>query len=270
MANLLDVIKQKMQLRNYSPRTIAMYCGVAKNVYQYYKRSLDTLSNKDIEEYLRYKLNQGCSSETIRVYIQAMHFIMLSIYKRTDFEKMHHPKRPSRLPTILSKQEIQLMLQQTKNLKHRTLLALAYSAGLRVSEVTNLKMQDIDFETTTLHIHQGKGRKDRLTIFSEKLIMPLRQLATHKPSNEYVFVSERGDKLTNRTAQAVFKQTLKRANITKQATFHSLRHSFATHLLENGTDIRYIQSLLGHANIRTTQRYTQVSKHSIRAIKNPL
>ncbi|OGY86227.1 MAG: hypothetical protein A2233_01170 [Candidatus Kerfeldbacteria bacterium RIFOXYA2_FULL_38_24] len=270
MSNFIETIKQKMRLKNYSPKTISAYTSVAKDVYRYFQKPLAILSNEQIEKYLHYKLDSGVQPQTIRLYVQAIHFVMLQICQRHDFIKIPYAKKPSKLPEILTNSEINQLLTLTKNLKHRTLMALAYATGLRVSEVVNLKIQDLDYANKTVFVRQGKGRKDRLTIFSEKLIVPLQKLTRHKIPSDYVFESNRGGKLTTTTAQKVFKQALLRAHIVKPATFHSLRHSFATHLLENGTDIRYIQKLLGHNNIRTTMRYTQVTTQALKNIKSPL
>lgn len=162
------------------------------------------------------------------------------------------------------------MIELTLNTKHRMMLAVAYAAGLRVSEVVNLKVKDVDLSGLTIMVRQGKGKKDRMTVISETLLPELSELVKGKKGEEYVFESERGGKLTEATAQKVFGQALERAGIKKPATFHSLRHSFATHLLENGTDVRFVQELLGHANIRTTQIYTHVTNPMIRNIKSPL
>src|SRR3989344_1869259 len=161
-------------------------------------------------------------------------------------------------------------LESTQNTKHKLLLSLSYGAGLRVSEVIVLKVKDIDFDEMTIHIKNAKGQKDRISVLPEKLIDNLKVLLSEKTSNDFVFASERGGKLTTRTAQKVFERSLKKAEIKKDATFHSLRHSFATHLLENGVDVRYVQELLGHQNIRTTQIYTHVTNPSLKNIKSPL
>lgn len=149
-------------------------------------------------------------------------------------------------------------------------MSLAYSAGLRVSEVVNLRVRDIDITEMTITVRQGKGMKDRLTVISPRILDSLHKFTAGKKGNDYLFESERGGKLTTSTAQLVFQQCLKKSGIQKEATFHSLRHSFATHLLENGTDVRYVQALLGHANIRTTQIYTHVTNPMIKNIKSPL
>lgn len=170
---------------------------------------------------------------------------------------------------VLTKQEIERLLSVIINRKHKTLVGLSYAGGLRISEAIHLRVQDIDLEAKTIFVHQGKGKKDRISILSDRLISDLATLTNYKSARAYVFESERGGPLTTRTAQKIFETALVKAGINKPATFHSLRHSFATHLLENGTDIRYVQELLGHANIRTTQIYTQVTNPMLKNIKSP-
>lgn len=150
------------------------------------------------------------------------------------------------------------------------MIALSYGSGMRVSEVVNLKVKDINIEELTIHIKQAKGKKDRITIFPSKLSSNIRNLMAGKEGNRILFESMRGGKLTTRSAQTIFKKAIRKSDIKKDATFHSLRHSFATHLLENGTDIRYVQELLGHSNIKTTQIYTQVTNPQLKNIKSPL
>jgi len=150
------------------------------------------------------------------------------------------------------------------------MLSISYGAGLRVCEVINLKIEDVDSERNLIHIKQSKGGKDRVTILPEKIKDDLKNLMYANDNQRYLFESERGGNLTTRTAQKIFEQALKRSGIIKKASFHSLRHSFATHLLENGVDVRYVQELLGHKNIRTTQIYTHVTNMALRNIKSPL
>lgn len=179
-------------------------------------------------------------------------------------------KRSKKLPIVLSREEINKIIEVLPNKKHKLLISLAYGAGLRVSEVINLKVKDINPEELTIHLKDAKGKKDRITIFPEKIKFDIINIMDGKDKNNFIFESERGGKLTERTAQKVFENALKKSGIQKDATFHSLRHSFATHLLENGVDIRYVQELLGHQNIRTTQLYTRVTNPSIKKIKSPL
>jgi len=155
-------------------------------------------------------------------------------------------------------------------LKHKMIISLTYAAGLRVSEVVNLRIQDVDFDELTIHIKNAKGKKDRITIFPKKLRSNIKNLIANKNKNNFIFESNRGGKLTTTSLQKVFRKALKKAKVKKPATFHSLRHSFATHLLENGVDVRYVQELLGHQNIRTTQVYTKVTNPKLKNIKSPL
>lgn len=270
MSNLLEIITKEMTLRNYSPKTIKAYSGVYKDMYKKFKRPLRDISENDIKEYLYQKIKAGLTSQTVALAANAINFLFTKLYKREDFKKISHPKKSHRLPVVLTKKEIESILDQTKNHKHRLIMSLAYSAGLRVSEVINVRVRDIDIAEMTITVRQGKGMKDRLTVISPRLLDSLYKFTVHKKGNDYLFESERGGKLTTSTAQLVFQQCLKKSGIQKEATFHSLRHSFATHLLENGTDVRYVQALLGHANIRTTQIYTHVTNPSLKNIKSPL
>ncbi|MBU1446559.1 tyrosine-type recombinase/integrase, partial [Patescibacteria group bacterium] len=201
---------------------------------------------------------------------QAIKFFYHEILKVPFKIDVKLSKKHQKLPIILSRDEMKTILISTRNHKHRLMIALAYGAGLRVSEVVSLKVQDINFAESNIHLKQAKGNKDRITILPAKLLSDIQKLVSFKERNDFVFESERGGKLNTRTLQKVFQNALKKAGIHKNATFHSLRHSFATHLLENGTDIRYVQALLGHANIRTTQLYTQITSLGIQSIQSPL
>ncbi len=270
MSDLLDIIAQEMKLRNYSPKTCIAYCRVARYFYGFIKKPLRDATRDDITRYLLMLKDSGQSSQTISLAANAINFIYTQIYKRDDFVKFRHPKHEKRLPVVLSRMEVASILGAVLNPKHKMMLALAYGAGLRVSEAVDLRVKDVDLAELVIHLKEAKGKKDRLTIFPEKLKMDMQQVFLGKHADDFVFMSDRGGKLTERTAQKVFENALKKSGINKDATFHSLRHSFATHLLENGVDVRYVQELLGHANIRTTQIYTHVTNPAIRNIKSPL
>lgn len=270
MPNLLDIVIQEMKLRNYSPKTIDAYTRVIKDIFSFYKKPPRDLTEQEIKDFLYNKQKQNLSSQTIALCANALNFLYTQIYKRAGYNKIRQPKQSQRLPVILNREEIKKMIDLTTNFKHKLLLALTYAAGLRVSETVSLKVRDIDLAGLTLTVRQGKGKKDRLTVISAGLIPQLEQIMVGKTGNDFVFESERGGRLTETSAQKVFYQALRRARIDKPATFHSLRHSFATHLLENGVDVRYVQELLGHANIRTTQIYTHVTNPGIKNIKSPL
>ncbi len=269
---LIKKLQKYMRLKNYSHRTIKSYTSCARVIYSRFKKSLKEINKQEFENFLNTLITKNRSPYTINQYHATLKLVFEKIYKipfNFNFD-IPYAKRVHKLPVILSRKDINRILDVIKNPKHKLLIALSYGTGLRVSEAINLKVRDIDFEELTIHLKQTKGAKDRITIFPEKIRSNLKGLITGKKSDDYLFESERGGKLTERTAQKVFKNALRRAGIKKNATFHSLRHSFATHLLENGVDVRYIQKLLGHQNIRTTQRYTQVTNPQLKNIKSPL
>lgn len=270
MSDLIVIITNELKLRNYSQKTILAYTGVIKELYAFYKKPLRNLNNQEIKAFLLHKKQKGLSSQSIALAANAINFLYTQIYQRSGYQKIKHPKRTQKLPVVLSQQEIGRLLDAVDNLKHRLLIALAYGAGLRVSEVVRLKVEDVDIERMVLIVRQGKGKKDRLTVLPQSIINNLQKIIALKRVGDYVFESQQGGRLSEATAQKAFYTALKKAGIKKPATFHSLRHSFATHLLENGVDVRYVQELLGHRNIRTTQIYTKVTNPSIRNIKSPL
>lgn len=259
-----------MRLRNYSQRTIKAYTSCAKVLYSRFKKPLREINRQEFEKFLGTLIAKNRSPHTINQYHATLRLVFEKIYKIPFNFDIPYARRANKLPVVLSRRDIDDVLNVIKNPKHKLLIALSYGAGLRVSEAINLKVKDIDLEELTLHIKQAKGAKDRITIFPEKLRNGINNLITSKESHQFLFESARGGKLTSRTAQKIFANALKKAGIKKEATFHSLRHSFATHLLENGVDIRYVQELLGHQNIRTTQRYTQVTNPKLKNIKSPL
>ncbi|MFH1712996.1 MAG: tyrosine-type recombinase/integrase, partial [Candidatus Jacksonbacteria bacterium] len=223
-----------------------------------------------IKNFLLKKQQKNYSPQTINLYLNAIKFFYREIIKSPQKIDLKFAKRNNKLPVVLLRQDISKIIETTQNAKHKLLISLSYGAGLRVSEAINLKVQDVDLQDLTIHLKLAKGKKDRLTVFPEKLVSDIKNLIAGKNKIDFVFASERGGKLTARTAQKVFENSLKKASINKQATFHSLRHSFATHLLENGVDVRYVQELLGHQNIRTTQIYTKVTNPALKKIKSPL
>jgi site-specific recombinase XerD len=270
LPGLLRKIKDELRLRNYSPRTIESYLSCLNEYFKTLKIIKREPEINVIKEYLLEKQDRKQSSQTINLHLQAIKYFYREIMKSGDAIDIRFAKTPSKLPVVLSRNEIQEILKTIKNEKHHLMIALAYSAGLRVSEVVNLKIKDINLEELTIHIKGAKGNKDRITIFPEKLKNKITEIVALRDKNNFIFSSERGGKLTERTAQKVFENALNNARIGKDATFHSLRHSFATHLLENGVDVRYVQELLGHANIRTTQIYTKVTNPALKNIKSPL
>ena len=259
-----------MELRNLSRKTVQAYVRAIRDAYRVFGESLRDASEDEIKEYLHSKQRSGCSSQTIALYANAINYLYRDVLRRSGFVLIRQPKRSKALPIVLSRGEIERILNAVPNAKYRLMVALAYGAGLRVSEVVALRVSDVDCDELVLHLKGAKGKKDRISVMPESLVDSIRNMIAGKRSDEYVFASDRGGRLTERSAQAVFARALKRAEIAKPATFHSLRHSFATHLLENGTDVRYVQELLGHANIRTTQIYTHLTNPALKRIRSPL
>ncbi|MDQ0496779.1 tyrosine-type recombinase/integrase [Paenibacillus brasilensis] len=224
--------------------------------------------NPDQRKELRDSLvARGYSSKTIKAYISQTERFFADL-QGTDYVR---PKKESKLPDVLSLNEVMRLLKAVKNPKHRAILYLTYTSGLRVSEVMRLRPEDCDRERKVLKVRQGKGRKDRQTLLSETAFAVVEQYIGAKQPENWLFPGQReGRHLTERSAQKVFEKALAEAGIRKQVSIHSLRHSFATHLLENGIDLRYIQELLGHQNVRTTERYIHVSKRDIGRIQSPL
>lgn len=270
LQELLQKIKDELRLRNYSPRTIESYLSCLNEYFKYIKVIKREPDISAIKKYLLEKQDRGQSSQTTNVHLQSIKYFYREIMKSEAVIDVKFAKTVSKLPVVLSRDEIAKMIDSINNPKHNMLISLSYGAGLRVSEAVNLKIKDINLDELTIHIKGAKGNKDRISIFSEKLLPRLKEMTAPGSINGYVFESNRGGKLDQRSAQKVFENALQKAGIQKEATFHSLRHSFATHLLENGVDVRYVQELLGHANIRTTQIYTKVTNPILRNIKSPL
>ena len=204
--------------------------------------------------------------------INALRFLYVELYHRSmrlgTFER---PRAAKKLPVILSEEEVLSLLKAVSNVKHKTILMLIYSGGLRVGEAVRIKIADIDSGRMLIHIHSGKGKKDRYTLLSEELLKELREYYKGYHPKDYMFPGGEGRPfLSERSVENVFGRALKEAGIIKRATVHTLRHSFATHLLEHGTDLRFIQEVLGHKSSKTTEIYTHVSKQHLGKIINPL
>ncbi len=267
---ILEKTKQELLLRNYSSKTIKSYLYCIKEYLLFVKNKKFNSKNDAVRAFLLIKQKNNLSPQTINLFLSAIKFLYREILRLPQKVDLKLAKRSKKLPVILSRNEIKDIIAETKNQKYRLMISLGYASGLRVSEIIDLKVKDLNLNEQIIHLKQTKGKKDRITIFPEKLVSDFKNLIAGKTGKDFVFKSSRGGKLTTASLQKMFKKSLKKAYIQKDATFHSLRHSFATHLLENGTDIRYVQELLGHQNIRTTQRYTQVTNPKLKNIKSPL
>jgi len=253
---LIGKLIEEIKLRKYSYQTGKAYISVVKRFLK---------SGKTPREFLLSYPNK--SRSTMRsAYFALKFFYENALNKRFD-EKLPLAKKSLKLPSVLSREEICRMMKVTTNLKHKLVLMFLYYAGLRLDEVRNLKWQDIDFDRGIIHVKTAKGEKERVVFIHSKL---KEMLETYGVNKGLVFISQRGRKYNKRTIQQIVKNSARKAGIKKKVTPHTLRHSFATHLLEAGADIRYIQQLLGHKSLRTTQIYTHVASKDIKKLANLL
>jgi site-specific recombinase XerD len=267
----------KLNELRYSPNTLKTYTSLFEEFINFHnKKDINTLGQLEAIEFIRYLVSERKVS--ISYQNQAINAIKFYYERVLGGRRMtfyiDRPQKEHTLPTVLSKEEVQLILSIITNLKHKTMIMLTYSAGLRVSEVINLKIQDIDSQRKQIRVKQSKGKKDRYTLLSEKILILLRKYYIKYKPTQWLFEGQPKDgKITQysiRSLQMILKQAVNKTNITKKVTMHTLRHSFATHLLENGTDLRYIQVLLGHQSSKTTEIYTHVTTKGFDKIKNPL
>jgi len=270
MQEILEKVRRELKIRNYSQKTIKAYILCIGEYLKYKKSNFANLDEENIKNYLLRLRNCGRSSQTVNLHLNSIKYLYRDVFKNLKKIDIKFAKRTQKLPIILSRIEINKILNATQNRKHKLIISLSYGAGFRISEAQNLKVGDVNFDELTIHIKNAKGRKDRITILPKKIKNDLQKAFLFKNPGDFIFESERGGKLSTRALQKIFENALNRSGVKKRATFHSLRHSFATHLLENGTDIRYVQELLGHANIRTTQIYTHVTNPNLKNIKSPL
>ncbi|MFN8296292.1 MAG: tyrosine-type recombinase/integrase [Chitinophagales bacterium] len=262
-----------LYLLGYSKTTIKTYSvEFAQLLYLLKEKDVSLLSTEQIKSYLLYCLQVLKLSENqVHSRINAIKFYFERVLKQPKIVmEIPRPQKPLLLPKVIAIDDIANMIKQTENLKHKTLLMLVYGMGLRVSEIINLEINNIDSKRMQIHIQGAKGKKDRYANLPEVALLYLREYYKEYKPKKYLFEGQHGERYSIRSAQQVFKQSLKRANIHKSIGIHGLRHSFATHLLEQGTDISYIQQLLGHNDIKTTLIYTHVSKKEMKAIKSPL
>ena len=267
----LKKVKKILIVGGYSNSTIKTYITCLKNFKNYfYKIEIDQLSKDDIIEYLFHLIKNNYSKSTQNQHINAIKFYFEKcLRQKREYYLIERPRKEKKLPNILSKNEIQLLFNSTYNLKHLTILAVIYSCGLRVSELINIKINDIDNNRMVIHIKKAKGNKDRQVQLTNQLLELLRKYYKKYLPVNYLIVGQNGGKYSTTSIQKIIKNSSFKAGINKKVTPHTLRHSFATHLLENGTDIRFIQKILGHSDIKTTQIYTHVSNAHLKNIQNP-
>jgi integrase/recombinase XerD len=273
---LIKKVDDELVLRGMAYGTRKAYGQHLRNYFAWLKGQQiepERATREEIRAYLVQMADSGLVSAT---YCRGARAAIMALYdgvlkqgaKISDLPRM---KRPQQLPIVLSRDEVARLLKVTYNLKHRALLMVAYSAGLRVGEAVRLKVNEVDSKRMQIRVTAGKGAKDRYTLLSETALTVLREYFRAFKPKGWLFPGEiRGDHMSERSAQEIFQDARKKAGIRKPATFHTLRHSFATHLLEDGVDVRYIQEFMGHDSIETTQRYTHVTEKGLERIKSPL
>ncbi len=264
-------LEKELTIRKYSKRTVRSYVSINRNFLNWIGKEPENVNNQDIKKYLYYLVEQKeRSTSTINIVINALKFYYGEILKKKFIYDIRRPKKDKKLPVVLSREEVLKIISAINNIKHKAIISLVYSSGLRVGEVVKLTIEDIDTESKLIHIKESKGRKDRYTLLSEHALQILKDyLKKYRPSKWLFEGSQKGNHISTRTVQAIFKQACEKAGIKKPVSVHSLRHSFATHLLESGVDLRYIQEILGHKSSKTTEIYTHVSKANIAKIKSP-
>lgn len=264
-------LRMELISRKYSSKTIKAYLYYNENFLGHIKKKPSEVSTEDVKDYLFYLAEKGKSASTLNLAINALKFCYGEILKRNFAYEIRRPKKDKKLPVVLSQEEVSGLLSSVSNLKHKVILMLVYSAGLRVSEVVKLKIEDIDFQRKLIHVKGAKGRKDRYTILSDTGSEAIQEYMREYGQSKWLLPSQDRERhITTRTVEKIFSDACEKANIKKSATAHSLRHSFATHLLENGVDLRYIQELLGHKSSKTTEIYTHVATKDLGRIKSPL
>ncbi|WP_310557181.1 tyrosine-type recombinase/integrase [Flavobacterium sp.] len=264
---------ETLQLKGYSPNTLRTYMNeFGQLLFSLKNNSVNHCDSERIRSYMLYCINDlRLTENTLHSRLNAIKFYFEKVLgKENFFIDIPRPKKHSQLPKVIAVGDLKRLFDLTANLKHNTLLKLSYGMGLRVSEIVNLKVCDIDSKTMQVFVERAKGKKDRYVNLPESILLQLRAYFVEYKPKEFLFEGQYGGKYSARSAQQIFKDALLKAGIRKSVGIHSLRHSFATHLLDNGTDVRFIQELLGHKDIRTTLLYTNVSDGSLRKIKSPL
>jgi integrase/recombinase XerD len=271
--NRVELLRRYLDENRYSKRTVESYISSLELFFRYFHdRDIDEISSEDISEFIDdFILRLGYSASYQNIMISAIKLnYFVSGGRRVSPDSLSRPRRSRALPKVFSKEEVVKIFDATRNNKHKLMLWLIYSCGLRRSEVINIKLSDLDSERGILNIREGKGNVDRMVPIAAKIWEKITgYIKTYHPK-VYLFEGQTGGKYSVESVYSVFKQSLKRAGIQKDVGVHSLRHSYATHLHESGLDIRYIQELLGHKSTRTTEIYTHVSRRNLFAIRSPI
>lgn len=272
MDKKITLFKQFLEIKRYSNRSIETYVNAFRQFLLYFKDiDVDVLTEKQIVQYINHQvIERKISVSYQKQLVAAIKFWYVHILgKNLNLDFLYPDRSELKIPVVFSQQEIKKILNACENIKHKAILATIYSCGLRLSELTNLMINDIDSNSMKVIIRRGKGNRDRCVMLSEKLLILLRIYFKEYKPKLYLFEGQSGGKYSERGVQQVMKKSLLKAGIKKQGSVHTLRHSYATHLIEQGIDIRFVQELLGHKNIKTTMIYTHLTDTAKRKIKSP-
>lgn len=271
-SELIENYSKLLHKKNYAPQTEKAYLHHLNLFLDYIKNEkVSEVNSKVLLDYFNnLKKEKLFSYSSMKQSLASIRFLYLDVLrKEIDFDFFIKMKKPNSLPNVLTINEVKKIVSSIDNLKHRAIISTIYSCGLRISEAVNLEIKDIDSSSMTIKIVNAKGKNDRYVMLSPKLLELLREYFVEYKPKKYLFVGQFGDSYSARSIQQIFNKAVKIAGIKKRVTVHSLRHSFASHLLDNGTDIRFIQELLGHKHLSTTQIYTHINPVSVKKIKSP-
>jgi integrase/recombinase XerD len=269
---MLQKLATELKIRGFSKQTINSYIFHNRKFLEFTKKEPENMVSEDVKQFMAHLMEKGQKPSSVSLAMSSLRFLYDELMEKNLFANIKMPKLEKKLPIVLTKDEIKRLIAAVSNDKHRLLIKMLYSSGLRVSECVGLRVDDLDIDTGMGTIRAGKGKKDRNIIFSEGLAVELKdylEKTGKSRENSYIF-DVKSKPLSIRQAQKIVTNTARKAGIRKRVFCHALRSSFATHLLEAGTDIRIIQELLGHANLATTQRYTKVSREQLRKVRSPL
>ncbi len=268
--SILKKLEIELKLRGFTPLTIKAYLNHNESFLKFIKKKPEDINTDDIKSYMAFLLENNKKPATVSLVLSSLKFFYKEILEKDLFTKIKAPKSEKKLPTVLTKEEMKRLIDACTNLKHKLLIKLLYSSGLRVSEAVSMRINDFELSEKMGTVRSGKGKKDRVIILSNDLVESIKKyLEKCKNDSEYLFPGFNGH-ISIRMAQKIVNENAKKADIKKRVFCHALRSSFATHLLEDGVDIRIIQELLGHSSISTTQKYVKVSTAQLQKVISPL
>ena len=267
---ILEKLKTELKLRGFTDKTVSTYIFQNKKFLDFTSKKPENTNEDDVKKYIAFLMSKEQKPSSVNLALSSLKFFYNEIMKKDLFKEIKPPKQEKKIPTVLTKEEIKNLINAAENPKHKLLIELMYSSGLRVSEAVSIKVNDLELDEKMGTIRSGKGKKDRHIILSENLIEHVKDyLNKRDDKNQYLF-SVKDRHIGTRQAQKIVKQAALKAGIKKRVFCHAIRSSFATHLLDSGVDIRVIQELLGHSNLSTTERYTKVSREKLKQVKSPL